>query len=60
VYNVGLSFSGSTYLGWLFEREEFPRDFLILAQLEAATPPDPEDGSIGGLDLFLLGLAVTC
>jgi hypothetical protein len=37
----------STYLGWLFEREQFPRDLLILVQLEAASIPDPEDSGIG-------------
>jgi len=37
----------STYLGWLFERDQFPRDLLILVQLEAASIPDQEDRGIG-------------
>jgi hypothetical protein len=45
--NISYFFLISTYLGWLFEREQFPRDLLILVHLEAASISDPEDSGIG-------------
>ena len=37
----------SAYIGWLLEKEEFPRDLIILAMLENHTPPTPEDDALG-------------
>jgi hypothetical protein len=47
----------STYLGWLFEREQFPRDLFILVQFEA--PVDLPHSDHGGLGEYVLSEAAT-